>query len=121
MFFISCRTIATFYYLQKEEAKESVLRVQLLRERENRCALGVESNCDFFHPNYFEEDELVYDVSVISYAMQYTLSYSLTIINSPYLINIKHRVISATLRVLYTYFFDGYFDTNLSFSTLVTT
>jgi len=71
------RIIATFYYLQKEEAKESVLRVQLLRERENRCALGVESNCDFFQPNYFEEDELVYDVSVISYAMQYILLFYL--------------------------------------------
>lgn len=53
-------------FLQKEEAKESALRVQLIRERENRCALGVESNCDFFQPSYFDEDELVYDVSAHS-------------------------------------------------------
>eukprot|EP01032_Pedospumella_encystans_P014051 gene14051-16159_t len=54
--------------LPREEAKEAVLRVQLIRERENRCALGVESNCDYFHPNYFEDDELVYDGYPIEYA-----------------------------------------------------
>lgn len=40
------------------------MRFALIRERENRCALGFESNCDFFRSGYMDEDELMHEVSV---------------------------------------------------------
>jgi hypothetical protein len=50
-------------YVQKEETKETTLQFALLREREHRCGMGDLQSCDFFRSGFFEEDELLHEVS----------------------------------------------------------
>lgn len=45
--------------LPREETKERVLRFHLLRGRQHQCALGIEESCDYFHPEFFSDSELL--------------------------------------------------------------
>jgi hypothetical protein len=54
--------------LRENAARETELHFQLLRERENRCAAGIESACEYFHSEYFDEDELMHTGYPLEYA-----------------------------------------------------
>ncbi len=55
------------YFINREKSFETRQRFRLIRERQNRCAMGFDSACDYFREGWLDEDELVHDGFPIEY------------------------------------------------------
>jgi hypothetical protein len=44
-----------------EEQRETFLQWELIRERETHCATGYPESCDYFHSEFVNDDEFMYE------------------------------------------------------------
>lgn len=51
--------IMRYFLHNKEVSREQETHWMLIRERENHCAMGSLDACDYFHPTYLTDDELM--------------------------------------------------------------
>ena len=56
------------FHLQFESHKERAVRWKLLRERQAHCAMGHTQACQYFHPQFFNDDELRNDGFPLQYS-----------------------------------------------------
>jgi hypothetical protein len=49
------------YYIGREQSAETKQRFRLIRERQNRCAMGFDDACDYFREGWLDDDELIHD------------------------------------------------------------